>query len=79
MGCNMANYYIIIRTIEAVEVAAESEEQALNIVRSRLPRNIAVELEVAQEIVEVTQPEPVVEVIQLEEPQDAAECQEQAL
>ena len=68
------DYYIIIRTTEAVKIAAESEEQALEIVRSRLPRNIAVELEVAQEVVE-----PEIVDVQPEESQDAAECQEQAL
>lgn len=47
----MKDYYVIITTKEAVKVNAATEEQAIEIVRSQLPRNIVVDLQVAQEAI----------------------------
>ena len=49
----MNTYYVIITIKDAVQVNAESEEQAIEIVRSRMaPRDAqAAEFQIAQEVI----------------------------
>lgn len=48
----MKTYYAIITTTRAVEVNAESEEQAIEIVRSQLDPREMVDIQIAEEIKE---------------------------
>jgi hypothetical protein len=48
----MKTYYAIITTTKAVEVKAESEEQAIEIVRSQLNPRELVDIQIAEEIKE---------------------------
>lgn len=49
----MKSYYVIITTRQAVEVQADSEEQAIEFVKSRMnPRDVQIaEFQVAQEAI----------------------------
>ena len=49
----MKSYYVIITTRQAVEVQANSEEQAIELVKQRMnPRDVmAAEFQVAQEVI----------------------------
>jgi hypothetical protein len=46
----MKTYYAVITTRRAVEVNAESEEQAIEIVRSQLDPREMVDIQIAEEI-----------------------------
>jgi hypothetical protein len=48
----MKTYYAVITTRRAVEVNAESEEQAIEIVRSQLDPREMVDIQIAEEIKE---------------------------